>query len=102
MHMQKSDRVQATQSESESESDGRRFPAGRFTISRFEDQILISGDGFSAGGDSGSLIVSDGVLMADRCPVGLLFAGSPTSTIANPIGVVLDRFGVAIDDGRRP
>lgn len=74
----------------------------RAGTARFEDQILISGDGFSAGGDSGSLIVSDGVLMADRRPVGLLFAGSPTSTIANPIGVVLDRFGVAIDDGRRP
>lgn len=68
---------------------------------RFEDQILISGNGFSAGGDSGSLIVSEGVLAGDRRPVGLLFAGSPTSTIANPIEVVLDRFGVEIDGGGR-
>jgi hypothetical protein len=66
---------------------------------RFEDQILISGNGFSAGGDSGSLIVSEGFFAADRRPVGLLFAGSPTSTIANPIDVVLDRFAVTIDGG---
>lgn len=64
---------------------------------RFEDQIVISGDGFSAGGDSGSLIVTESVLLADRRPVGLLFAGSANSTIANPIGPVLDRFGVRVD-----
>ncbi len=68
-------------------------------VARFEDQILISGNGFSAGGDSGSLIVSEGFLAADRRPVGLLFAGSPTSTIANPIDIVLDRFDVTIDEG---
>ena len=66
---------------------------------RFENQVLISGNGFSAGGDSGSLIVSEGFLAADRRPVGLLFAGSPTSTIANPIDIVLDRFDVTIDGG---
>ncbi|HJK98720.1 MAG TPA: hypothetical protein RMF84_15980 [Polyangiaceae bacterium LLY-WYZ-14_1] len=66
---------------------------------RFEDQILISGAGFSQGGDSGSLIVSEGVWVTDRRPVGLLFAGSRTSTIANPIEVVLDRFDVRIDEG---
>lgn len=71
----------------------------RTGTARFEDQILISGTGFSQGGDSGSLIVSESVLAADRRPVGLLFAGSPTSTIANPIDVVLDRFGVRIDGG---
>lgn len=64
---------------------------------RFEGQIVISGNGFSAGGDSGSLIVTKGLLLADRRPVGLLFAGTGTTTIANPIGLVLDRFGVAID-----
>lgn len=68
---------------------------------RFEDQILITGGGFSAGGDSGSLIVSEGLLAADRRPVGLLFAGSATSTIANPIDIVLDRFDVEIDEGSR-
>ena len=71
----------------------------RTGTARFEDQILISGNGFSQGGDSGSLIVSEGFLAADRRPVGLLFAGSPTSTIANPIDVVLDRFDVRIDEG---
>ena len=66
---------------------------------RFHEQIMITGNGFSAGGDSGSLIVSDGVLLGDRRPVGLLFAGSPTNTIANPIDLVLDRFGVVVDGG---
>jgi hypothetical protein len=64
---------------------------------RFEDQIVISGSGFSAGGDSGSLIVTKGVLLGDRRPVGLLFAGATGSTIANPIDLVLDRFGIRID-----
>lgn len=64
---------------------------------RFEDQIVISGRGFSAGGDSGSLIVTKGMLLADRRPVGLLFAGTQTTTLANPIDLVLDRFDVRID-----
>ena len=66
---------------------------------RFVDQIVITGEGFSAGGDSGSLIVTDARGRKDRRPVGLLFAGSPNTTIANPIEVVLDRFGVAVDGG---
>lgn len=66
---------------------------------RFTGQIVISGGGFSTGGDSGSLIVTKGLLAGDRRPVGLLFAGSPTTTIANPIDSVLDRFGVRIDGG---
>ncbi len=66
---------------------------------RFTEQIVISGQGFSAGGDSGSLIVTKGALLADRRPVGLLFAGTPTSTLANPIGLVLDRFDITIDGG---
>lgn len=66
---------------------------------RFEGQIVISGRGFSAGGDSGSLVVTKGLLLADRRPVGLLFAGTQTTTLANPIDVVLDRFGITIDGG---
>lgn len=66
---------------------------------RFERQIVISGRGFSAGGDSGSLVVTKGLLLADRRPVGLLFAGTRTTTLANPIDLVLDRFGIAVDDG---
>jgi len=64
---------------------------------RFQGQIVISGRGFSAGGDSGSLVVSKGLLAGDRRPVGLLFAGTATTTLANPIDLVLDRFGVRID-----
>jgi len=63
----------------------------------FENQIVIlsTTSPFSNSGDSGSLIVTVG----GRNPVGLLFAGddSGTWTIANPIGLVLDRFGVTID-----
>jgi hypothetical protein len=64
----------------------------------FDDQIGISSTDsvpFSAGGDSGSLIVTED----GNNPVGLLFAGSDTKTFANRIDLVLDRFGVTIDDG---
>jgi hypothetical protein len=66
---------------------------------RFEGQIIITDGSFSTGGDSGSLVVSKGFFAGDRRPVGLLFAGSSTNTIANPIDLVLDRFGVRIDGG---
>lgn len=71
----------------------------RTGVARFEDQIVISGRGFSAGGDSGSLIVTKGTLLSDRRPVGLLFAGTGTTTVANPIDEVLERFGVGVDGG---
>lgn len=61
---------------------------------RFVDQLIISPGGFSDGGDSGSLIVTDD---ANASPVALLFAGSATMTIANRIDLVLNRFGVTID-----
>lgn len=64
------------------------------TAATFTDQISITPGDFSDGGDSGSLIVTDDV---DNNPVGLLFAGSSTRTIASPIKPVLDRFGVTID-----
>ena len=67
---------------------------------RFVNQIIIEPGGFSAGGDSGSLIVASGkgkTRADDRKPVGLLFAGSATLTVANPIDAVLERFGVTID-----
>ncbi|MGA1790563.1 MAG: hypothetical protein ACMUIM_03680, partial [bacterium] len=70
-------------------------------VARFVNQIIITPGSFSAGGDSGSLIVFDGrgrTKADDRKPVGLLFAGSDLVTIANPINAVLDRFGVAIDE----
>lgn len=71
----------------------------RTGTARFEDQIVISGAGFSAGGDSGSLVVSKGLLLGDRRPVGLLFAGTSSATVANPIDLVLERFGVRIEGG---
>ena len=55
----------------------------KFTIS-FTDQVVVAPGNFSAGGDSGSLI-----LTTNNQPVGLLFAGSSTTTIANPICEVL-------------
>jgi len=78
----------------------------------FTGQIIIRGEAtqrgkkirysqFSAGGDSGSLIVEG----TSRAPVGLLFAGSSTFTIANEIGTVLDELessasgNLTIDDG---
>ncbi len=67
---------------------------------RFVGQIMISPGGFSAGGDSGSLVVLDGKgrnRADDRRPVGLLFAGNPLYTFANPIDEVLEAFSVDID-----
>lgn len=64
-------------------------------VARFVKQIIIEPGSFSAGGDSGSLIVTDD---GNCYPIGLLFAGSDTMTIANPIDAVLSRFNVSIDD----
>ena len=64
---------------------------------RFVDQILISDGRFSQGGDSGSLVVTQSSGRNDRRPVGLLFAGSNTHTVANQIDLVLERFEVQID-----
>jgi hypothetical protein len=66
----------------------------------FTNQIVITPGTFSAGGDSGSLVVAQGKgknKTEDRKPVGLLFAGSQFYTIANPIDAVLARFGVTVD-----
>ena len=60
---------------------------------RYIGQIIITPGDFSAGGDSGSLIVTE----TGNNPVALLFAGSSTHTIASPIGPVLTRFGVTVD-----
>jgi hypothetical protein len=62
----------------------------------FTGQIIISNRGskFIAGGDSGSLMVED-VTTSPRA-VGLLFAGSSTLAVANPIGEVLSFFGATM------
>lgn len=64
----------------------------KFTVT-YTGQIVITPGNFSAGGDSGSLIVTNN---GSHNPVGLLFAGSSSSTIANPIGQVLQRLGSAL------
>ncbi|MFC2069205.1 Ig-like domain-containing protein [Chloroflexota bacterium] len=65
---------------------------------RFVHQIVITPGAFSDSGDSGSLIVVDSAgNTEDRKPVGLLFAGSSSYTIANPIDEVLSYFSVTID-----
>jgi hypothetical protein len=69
-----------------------------YDLARFTDQISITPGSFSSGGDSGSLIVSQ----EGNHPVGLLFAGSATSTLANRISTVLSRFGVTIDGTPAP
>lgn len=65
----------------------------------YVDQLIIQPGGFSGGGDSGSLIVTDD---ANRNPVALLFAGSDAETIGNRIDLVLNRFGVHMDVGEAP
>jgi hypothetical protein len=64
---------------------------------RFVNQVVVTGGSgsFSAGGDSGSLIVTQ----SGNHPVALLFAGSSSTTIGNPIDLVLGSFGVTVDAG---
>jgi len=61
----------------------------------FRNQVVVSGASFSAGGDSGSLIVSRPATGSPR-PVALLFAGSSTTTVGNPIGDVLNRLSAEL------
>jgi hypothetical protein len=68
-------------------------------VHTFDDQVEVEGlsGGFSAGGDSGSVIWRS----RDRAPLGLLFAGSEIGgssgggvTFANPLATVLRTLGV--------
>ncbi|MYD95612.1 MAG: hypothetical protein F4Y02_18445 [Chloroflexi bacterium] len=63
-------------------------------VAYFEDQIVVVGDSgpFSEPGDSGSLVLDT----SGPHPVGLLFAGDDSQTIANPIQFVLNRFGATV------
>jgi hypothetical protein len=69
---------------------------GKKFIVSYTNQVVIGGAGFSAGGDSGSLIVRNNTA---HNPVALLFAGSSTSTIGNPIGEVLTKVAAALNGG---
>ena len=70
-----------------------RYQAGcgrgrKFSV-LYTGQVTINGSSFSSGGDSGSLIVDQ----SNVDPVGLLYAGSSTVTIANPASDVLSALG---------
>ncbi len=69
--------------------------SGKKFVITYTNQVVINGSGFSAGGDSGSLIVTSDSAQ----PVGLLYAGSSTSTVANPIGDVVAALGVSFVGG---
>ena len=62
----------------------------------FTGQIVISNKGsrFLNSGDSGSLLVED--VNSNPHAIGLLFAGSSSVAIANPIGEVLAFFGASM------
>jgi len=58
-------------------------------IAIYKNQLMAGA--MSQGGDSGSA-----VLDMNKQVVGLLFAGSNTTTIMNPIQLVLDALGVQL------
>ena len=62
----------------------------------FTGQIIVrnSGSRFLNSGDSGSLMVQD--VTTNPRAVGLLFAGSSTTAVANPIGQVLSFLGATM------
>ncbi|MCE5293656.1 MAG: S1 family peptidase, partial [Chlamydiales bacterium] len=66
---------------------------GTFTTT-FKNQILISPGTFIRPGDSGSLLVED--VTSNPKAIGLLFAGSSTIAVANPIQNVLSALNVSL------
>lgn len=66
-----------------------RVSYGNGKRATFTDQFVT--EAMSQGGDSGSLVVDD-----QARAVGLLFAGSPSATIASPIATVLESLKVAL------
>lgn len=66
---------------------------GKKTNITFTNQVVINGSSFSAGGDSGSLIVTNN---SAHNPVALLFAGSSSATVGNPASLVLTRLSTAL------
>ena len=59
----------------------------KFTVI-YNNQVDVLGGDFSGGGDSGSLIVTQ----SNATPVALLYAGSSTDTVGNPVSGVLNFF----------
>jgi hypothetical protein len=63
----------------------------KFTVS-YTGQVIIGSSTFSAGGDSGSLILTS----TGHNPVALLYAGSSSSTIGNPINEVISKLSARL------
>jgi hypothetical protein len=57
---------------------------------KFTGQFIVTPGSFSDAGDSGSPVVD-----SSNNPVGLLFAGSSSNTICNPIRTVMSQLGVS-------
>ncbi|HMF91994.1 MAG TPA: hypothetical protein VKL40_15225 [Candidatus Angelobacter sp.] len=72
-----------------------RCGQGKKFIVSYTNQVAIVSASFSAGGDSGSLIVTSDTAQ----PAALLFAGSNTVTIGNPVGDVINALGVSFVGG---
>lgn len=68
--------------------------AGRTFTTTFRNQILVTPGRFLQGGDSGSLLVEN--VARNPRPIGLLFAGSSTVAVANPIQQVLSALQVTM------
>ena len=66
--------------------------SGKKLTVTYTNQVVVGGSGFSAGGDSGSLIVSQ----TGKRPTALLFAGSSSTTIGNPINEVLSQLTTSL------
>jgi hypothetical protein len=56
-------------------------------------QVIVTPGSFSGPGNSGSVVLEENTMK----PVGLLFAGGPTSTIMNHILFVYLSLGVFVD-----
>lgn len=69
--------------------------AGKKFVISYQDQVVVNSSSFSAGGDSGSLIVTSDTAQ----PLALLYAGSSTTTIGNPVGDVISALGVSFVGG---
>ena len=79
-------------------------PPGGFTPPGFPPLLQTNPSSFGLPGDSGSLIVQyKPGTPEDGRPVALLFAGGPRGaidlTLANPIGPIMARYGLEVDDG---
>jgi hypothetical protein len=66
--------------------------SGKKNTISYQNQVVINSSTFSAGGDSGSLILTNA---SCAHPVALLFAGSSSDTIGNPINEVITKMSGA-------